>query len=194
MYCSTVRGAMETDQGSPLARFRGVARFVRSQLRWTKPLSKLVVERDTLERNLTQKEGASAKTSNRRWTFDVDDFKRSNNDQPRVVLSPLHKAILSKSAWEREERDLDQLTPLMTKLKCFSKYSPYVLYELSRVLFYETQDKGKVVVRRSWFVFLFCCFRSCQRRGVRNGQRKEKITHCWRIQSWVFVWRDGLIA
>ena len=47
------------------------------------------------------------------------------------------------------------MTLLMNRLRCFSQYSAYVLYELSRVLNYEVHEKGKIVIRQGKQIFPF---------------------------------------
>jgi CRP-like cAMP-binding protein len=74
------------------------------------------------------------------------DFRR--DVQVKVRLSPVLETILLKPSWERTEQDLEELTWLMSRLKCFSQYTPYTLRELSRILGYEAFEKGRVVIRQ----------------------------------------------
>ncbi|XP_062520482.1 uncharacterized protein LOC134195480 [Corticium candelabrum] len=131
-----------------LRRFRHFARIVKGQLPWMKSLCEDTTElfqpividsREGTPENHSQLESP-------RKCFNVDDFKR--NVQTRVDLSAWNKAILSKHSLSRTENDLDDLKWLTRSLKCFEQYSPFVLRELSRVLYYEAYEKGRVVVKQ----------------------------------------------
>ena len=163
-----------------LMRFRKFAHRVKGQLKWMKSLSQQATENLQLYVIDSPEPKSDEQETQRGIVFNVDgktdttpgilrcvyryscllillDFRRGV--QVRVGLSPVLETILLKQSWERTEQDLEDLTWLMSQLKCFSQYTPYALRELSRILCYEAYEKGRVIIRQgtSLSICLFVC-------------------------------------
>ncbi len=88
-------------------------------------------------------------------TFNLNAFRLEV--QPCGTLNPRAKTVLMKPSWNRTEQDLAFLQRFTQRLKCFDRYPLYVRKELASVLYYETFEKGRVVIRQgdSGFNFYF---------------------------------------
>ncbi|XP_070537490.1 cyclic nucleotide-binding domain-containing protein 2-like [Ptychodera flava] len=124
---------------TPFARFRSVAKTVQHNLQWTKPPSK---EEESKAFVVQHSEGGEPKT----LTFNADAFKA--NIQSVQDLSEDVKRLLQVQSWNRTDKDVNRLFSIVKRLKCFDKYPSVVKKELSRVLYYETFEEGRVVVQQ----------------------------------------------
>lgn len=123
-----------------LKKFRRMARIIASQLHWTKDLVREAEEH--LKTFVVPNQGDGGEE----LSFSVHAFKR--DIQPKTGISSRVKAMLIKRGWERTEEELAVVSRVLSSLKCFSRYSSYVLKELARIVAFESFGKGRVVVRQ----------------------------------------------
>lgn len=129
-------------------RFRRVARMVKNQMMWTKSLAK-----DAEEHLKTYVVNDTAGGEAHTLTFNVNAFRP--DIQSFTGLTPNAKAILVKPSWLRSENELRYLYNFTVRLKCFDRYSVFIRKELTRVIYYEAFEKGRVVLRQGDMGFNF---------------------------------------
>ena len=132
---------------SALHRFKTLANKVKNQIVWKKGLQR--AEEHLKDCLVPGQEGLEGEA----LTFNVNAFKPEI--QSWEGLSPKAKAILVKPSWLRTEDELRFLHRFTIRLKCFDRYPVYVRKELARVLYYESFEKGRVVIRQGDIGFNF---------------------------------------
>lgn len=177
------RGALESPspqirstegrEASPLQRFKTLANKVKNQIVWTKGLQR--AEEHLKMTVIPGEDGMHGET----LTFNVNAFKPEI--QSWEGLSPKAKAILVKPSWLRTEDELKFLHRFTIRLKCFDRYPMYVRKELARVLYYESFDKGRVVIRQGdigfnfYFILSGSVFVEMQEKDQRTGKKLNMI-------------------
>ena len=135
------------DKGySPLLRFRKFACQIKNQIMWKKGLERA-------EEHLKAAVPTSFDSQTDTLTFNVNAFKPEI--QSYGALSLRAKAILMQPFFNRSEEELKFLHQFTVRLKCFDRYPIYVRKELARVLYYESFEKGRVVIRQGDIGFNF---------------------------------------
>ncbi|XP_041463895.1 cAMP-dependent protein kinase regulatory subunit-like [Lytechinus variegatus] len=124
---------------TPLQRFRAIANTVKHNLKWSKLLSS---EEDSKSFTVRQSDGTEENT----LTFDVNAFK--SNVQSMSTLPPRAKNIMIKNSWERTKDELQYLFGFVDRLKCFDRYSTTIRHELAAVIYYDSFEAGRVIVRQ----------------------------------------------
>lgn len=159
--------------GSALQRFKIVANKVKNQIVWTKGLQR--AEEHLKMTVIPGQDGAHSET----LTFNVNAFKPEI--QSWEGLSPKAKAILVKPSWLRTEDELKFLHRFTIRLKCFDRYPMYVRKELARVLYYESFEQGRVVIRQGdigfnfYFILSGSVFVEMQEKDQRTGKKLNMI-------------------
>ena len=137
----------ESDKFAGFQRFKTLANKLKNQIVWKKGLQR--AEEHLKMYVVPGGEGGQNET----MTFNVNAFKPEI--QSWEGLSPKAKAILVKPSWMRTEDELKFLHRFTIRLKCFDRYPMYVRKELARVLYYESFEKGRVVIRQGDIGFNF---------------------------------------
>ena len=167
------RSTAEGRETSALQRFKTLANKVKNQIVWTKGLQR--AEEHLKMTVVPGQEGAHSET----LTFNVNAFKPEI--QSWEGLSPKAKAILVKPSWLRTEDELKFLHRFTIRLKCFDRYPMYVRKELARVLYYESFEKGRVVIRQGdigfnfYFILSGSVFVEMQETDQRTGKKLNMI-------------------
>ena len=142
---SHARPRQDTDH-SPLLRFKKFACQIKNQIMWKKGLERA-------EEHLKTVVPTSFDSQTDTLTFNVNAFKPEI--QSYGALSLRAKAILMQPSFNRSEEELKFIHQFTVRLKCFDRYPIYVRKELARVLYYESFEKGRVVIRQGDIGFNF---------------------------------------
>ena len=129
---------------TPLTKFKTMARMVKNHIMLTKGLM-----HNAEEHLKTYVDDEQAGT----LTFNVNAFRPET--QSCGGLTPRAKGVLMKPSWLRTHEELKFLHTFTLKLKCFERYPVYVRKELSSVLYYESFEKGRVIIRQGDIGFNF---------------------------------------
>ena len=162
----------EGREASPLQRFKTLANKVKNQIVWKKGLQRA---EENLKMTVIDGSGMHGET----LTFNVNAFKPEI--QSWDGLSPKAKAILVKPSWLRTEDELKFLHRFTIRLKCFDRYPMYVRKELARVLYYESFDVGRVVIRQGdigfnfYFILSGSVYVEMQEKDQRTGKKVNMI-------------------
>ena len=129
-----------SSSGSGKGKFKTVAQLVKQQVEISKDLAK------DAEFHLKKMVPTYCCENGEALTFNVNSFRP--DVQACRGLPDLAKSILMKPSWARTEDDVKFLHVFTMRLKWFDKYSLYVRKELSRILYYEAYEAGRVLVRQ----------------------------------------------
>ncbi|XP_030836041.1 uncharacterized protein LOC105438988 [Strongylocentrotus purpuratus] len=124
---------------TPLQKFRAIANKVKHNLRWSKLLP---TEEDSKSFTVRQADGAEENV----LTFDVSAFK--SNVQSVSTLPPRAKKIMRKETWERTKEELHYLYGFVDRLKSFNRYSKTIRHELAGVLYFDSFEAGRLIVKQ----------------------------------------------
>ncbi|XP_071500000.1 uncharacterized protein [Diadema antillarum] len=127
---------------TPLQRFRAIANTVKHNLKWAKMLS--TQEEESKSFTIRQTEGEADNT----LTFDVSAFKSNVQSVGSRSLPHRAKKIMRKNSWERTPEELSYLFGFVDRLKCFDRYSSTIRHVLVGVIYYDTFEEGRVIVRQ----------------------------------------------
>ena len=161
------------DKSAAFQRFKTLANKVKNQIVWKKGLQR--AEEHLKLYVVPGGEGGQSET----LTFNVNAFKPEI--QSWEGLSPKAKAILVKPSWMRTEDELKFLHRFTIRLKCFDRYPMYVRKELARVLYYESFEKGRVVIRQGdigfnfYFILAGSVLVEMQEKDQRTGKKLNMI-------------------
>ena len=161
------------ETSAALHRFKTLANKVKNQIVWTKGLQR--AEQHLKTTVVPGQEGEHCET----LTFNVNAFKPEIQSWEGLSLKA--KAILIKPSWLRTEDELKFLHRFTIRLKCFDRYPMYVRKELARVLYYESFEKGRVVIRQGdigfnfYFILSGSVFVEMQEKDQRTGKKLNMI-------------------
>lgn len=161
------------DKFAAIQRFKTLANKVKNQFVWKKGLQR--AEEHLKMYVVPGGEGGESEA----LTFNVNAFKPEI--QSWEGLSPKAKAILVKPSWMRTEDELKFLHRFTIRLKCFDRYPMYVRKELARVLYYESFEKGRVVIRQGdigfnfYFILSGSVLVEMQEKDQRTGKKINMI-------------------